>query len=53
MKKTYEKPVLATEQFDMEDVITASTLDTVNTNGTGNGASITTWETPCMGLGWQ
>ena len=24
MKKTYEKPVLTTEQFDVEDVITAS-----------------------------
>ncbi len=53
MKKTYEKPVLATEQFDMEDVITASALDTVKTNGTGDDASITTWETPRMGLGWQ
>ena len=27
MKKTYEKPVLMTEQFDVEDVITTSTLD--------------------------
>ena len=24
MKKTYERPVLTTEQFDVEDVITAS-----------------------------
>ena len=24
MKKTYEKPVLTTEQFDVEDVITVS-----------------------------
>ena len=24
MKKTYEKPVLVTEQFDVDDVITAS-----------------------------
>ena len=24
MKKTYEKPVLATEPFDVQDVITAS-----------------------------
>ena len=24
MKNTYEKPVLTTEQFDVEDVITAS-----------------------------
>ena len=24
MKKTYEKPVLTTEQFDVDDVITAS-----------------------------
>ena len=29
MKKTYEKPVLNVEQFDVEDVITVSTLDTV------------------------
>ena len=27
MKKTYEKPVLTTEQFDVEDVITASAPD--------------------------
>ena len=27
MKKTYEKPVLQTETFDVEDVITASSLD--------------------------
>lgn len=26
MKKTYEKPVLVTEQFDVEDVITASDI---------------------------
>ena len=52
MKKTYEKPVLATEQFDVNDIITTSSLDTVNTNGTGDGASITTWETPRMGVEW-
>lgn len=28
MKKTYEKPVLTTEQFDTEDVITTSGLET-------------------------
>ena len=28
MKKTYDKPVLTTEQFDVEDVITTSGLDT-------------------------
>ncbi len=27
MKKTYEKPVLTTEQFDVDDVITASAPD--------------------------
>ena len=52
MKKTYEKPVLATEQFDVNDIITTSSLDTVNTNGTGDDASTRTWETPRMGLGW-
>ena len=30
MKKTYEKPVLVTEQFDVEDVITASAPDVPN-----------------------
>ena len=38
MKKTYEKPALNTEQFDVEDVITASSnnaLDTV-AGGIGN-----------------
>ena len=29
MKKTYEKPVLRIEQFDMEDVITTSGLLTM------------------------
>ncbi len=38
MKKTYEKPVFMTEQFDVEDVITASspesppTLDSTHDN---------------------
>lgn len=32
MKKTYEKPVLMTEQFDVEDVITTSTLDPAHNN---------------------
>ncbi len=50
MKKTYEKPVLTTEQFDMEDVITASSpLATVNTNSTG--APFTTWEVPNLPFG--
>jgi hypothetical protein len=52
MKKKYEKPVLATEQFDVEDVITASTLGTVSTNGTGDDASTRTWETSRMGIEW-
>ena len=53
MKKTYEKPVLTTEQFDVEDVITSSApapvvepnheLNPVNTN----------WEIPGMGLGFN
>ena len=51
MKKTYEKPVLATEQFDVEDVITASSpaveptqkLDEANTN----------WEVPGLGIDWN
>ena len=29
MKKTYEKPELSVERFDVEDIITASSLDTV------------------------
>ena len=29
MKKSYEKPVLTTEQFDVEDVITASSPDSL------------------------
>ena len=52
MKKTYEKPVLATEQFDVNDIITTSSLGIVNTNGTGNDASATTWETPHMTVEW-
>ena len=48
MKKTYEKPVLTTEQFDVQDVITASSLATVNTNGTG---TPTTFEGPQMPFG--
>ena len=34
MKKTYEKPVLMTEQFDVEDVITASAPGQVTGLGT-------------------
>ena len=48
MKKTYEKPVLKTEQFDAQDIITASSLDTVDTNSTGTPA---TWETPQIPFG--
>ena len=33
MKKTYEKPVLATEAFDVEDVITASSPDSLKRVG--------------------
>ena len=48
MKKTYEKPVLTTEQFDVDDIITASSpavepnreLDSAGTN----------WEVPELGL---
>jgi len=29
MKKTYEKPVLTTEQFDVEDIITASSANPI------------------------
>ena len=35
MKKTYETPTLQTERFDVEDVITASGLDTVGGGKTG------------------
>ena len=49
MKKTYEKPVLTTEQFDVDDVITASSpavepnreLDPAGTN----------WHVPGLDLG--
>ena len=51
MKKTYEKPVLTTEQFDVDDVITASSpavepnreLDPAGTN----------WQVPGLGLDWN
>ena len=33
MKKTYEKPVLTTEEFDVEDVVTASVPGTVGLSG--------------------
>lgn len=36
MKQSYEKPVLTTELFDVQDVIAASSLDTVNTNNAHN-----------------
>ena len=49
MKKTYEKPVLTTEQFDVADVITTSSLDTVNTNSTGT--PFTAWEVPNLPFG--
>ncbi len=49
MKKTYEKPVLTQEQFDVQDIITTSSLDTVNTNRTD--APFTTWEVPNLPLG--
>lgn len=42
MKKTYEKPVLTTDQFDVEDIITTSSLDSVKTNSTD--ATPATWE---------
>ena len=40
MKKTYEKPVLTTEQFDVDDVITASSgsnQNSIDTVGSGSG----------------
>lgn len=33
MKKTYEKPELYVEQYDVEDVITASGLGQTSTDG--------------------
>ncbi|MBR5619902.1 MAG: hypothetical protein IKW76_09210 [Clostridia bacterium] len=35
MKKTYEKPEMQTEMFDVEDVITVSGTGTVPTVGDG------------------
>ena len=55
MKKTYNKPVLTTEQFDVQDIITVSspgpadTLDTVNTNSAG---SRSTWEVTNLPFGF-
>ena len=49
MKKTYEKPVLTTEQFDVDDVITAS-APAVEPNRELDPAS-TNWEIPGLGLG--
>ena len=51
MKKTYEKPVLTTEQFDVDDVITASSpaveptreLDSTGTN----------WQVPGLTFDWN
>ena len=51
MKKTYERPVLTTEQFDVDDVITASSpavepqqpeLDSAGTN----------WQVPGLTVDW-
>ena len=43
MKKTYEKPILNTEVFDVEDVVTASAAGGTGTNTIPNGTG--TWET--------
>jgi hypothetical protein len=45
MKKTYEKPVLTTEQFDVDDVITASAPDTQQPDTVGNN-----WQVPGLNL---
>lgn len=45
MKKTYEKPVLTTEQFDVEDVITASAPDAQLGTRSAN------WEIPDIPVG--
>ena len=48
MKKNYEKPVLTTEPFDVEDVITVSdAAGPEQTNGLEHGRGI--WEIP-LGL---
>ena len=44
MKKTYEKPVLTTEQFDVEDIITTSSLDSLDKVNTNRSGTPTTWE---------
>ena len=49
MKKTYEKPVLTTEQFDVDDVITASS-PAVEPNPELGTAS-TNWQVPGLDLG--
>lgn len=46
MKKTYEKPVLTTEQFDVEDVITASAPDVAQL-----GTRSANWEIPDIHMG--
>ena len=48
MKKTYERPVLTTEQFDVEDVITVSAPDAAQL-GTRNA----NWEVPDLGIDWN
>ena len=40
MKKIYEKPELIVESFDVEDIITASGLVTVNGGKKGNEQNI-------------
>ena len=51
MKKTYEKPVLTTEQFDVEDVITAS-APAVESNRKVNPVG-ENWQVPGLILDWH
>ena len=49
MKKTYEKPVLAMEPFDAEDVITASAPEAA----AGLGGRNANWEIPVIAVGFD
>ena len=51
MKKNYEKPVLTTEQFDVEDVITASSSASTGSGTVGEGNGNWELDIPTSGQG--
>ena len=52
MKKTYEKPVLTTEQFDVDDVITASSPAVEPQQPDGLDPAGTNWQVPGLTVDW-